>query len=137
MRNIQCLAMDFRKECRRDSKDCRCPAFNKDELIVCGVATVGELHVARNVYGIKVMATVAISSNACRGISGVEKLQDTRPLLGKVYKIPWHPRTIPELFISMPHEASRLIVKDMIERDYSPVISPILDLFNMQDISNV
>ncbi|KAF5605747.1 uncharacterized protein FSUBG_6350 [Fusarium subglutinans] len=129
LHGIHCIAMDFRKECRRSVGDNRCPALTSAEFNVCGLATMGELYIAHNVYGIRILATVAISANACNGIRSLQRIAGISHLMGQVYYIPWHPRLIPSMTMSMSHETCRPIIKNLIERSYRPVIGAILSLF--------
>ncbi|KAG8349614.1 hypothetical protein FVEN_g13091 [Fusarium venenatum] len=40
---------------------------------------MSELYVVRNVYNLTIKATIAISSNACKGISGLVEMPDFVP----------------------------------------------------------
>ncbi|KAF5719023.1 hypothetical protein FMUND_4928 [Fusarium mundagurra] len=122
LHGILCVAMDFRKECRCSVDDRRCLGLTSAEFNVCGLATIGELYIAYNVYGIRIMATVAISSNACSGMRSLQRVAETSHVMGQVYYIPWHPRLIPSLTMSMSHEVCRPVIKNMIKRSYGPFI---------------
>ncbi|KAF4414834.1 hypothetical protein FACUT_13919 [Fusarium acutatum] len=123
---IGCIAMDFRKECRRNVEDNHCPLLNDNEIITCGIATMAEVHVARNVFGIHIAATIAISASTCFAVECLERDSSFAQMLGKVYRIRWHPRAIPDLAMSgFPHEVQGLIAKEMIDRDYQPALSSI------------
>uniref|UniRef100_A0A0B7JPU8 Uncharacterized protein n=1 Tax=Bionectria ochroleuca TaxID=29856 RepID=A0A0B7JPU8_BIOOC len=61
---ISCIAMDYRKECRR--KGGRCAPFTDDEVLVHGLATVAEITIAQRLYGIKIASAIAISHSTRR-----------------------------------------------------------------------
>ncbi|SCO34140.1 uncharacterized protein FFNC_03656 [Fusarium fujikuroi] len=130
MSGIKCIVMNFRKECRRDRQDACCPGLTEDELICCGIATMAEVHIALNVFGIQIKATIAISASSCAGITPLEQDLDFAPLLGTIYRIQWHPRALVSLaFSGFPHEVHGLIAKDMINNDYKPAVFSIIEAF--------
>ncbi|RKK92771.1 hypothetical protein BFJ71_g9971 [Fusarium oxysporum] len=65
---VKYVVMDFRKECRRNQEDCRCPILNRTEIEVCGIAMMTEVFIARNIYGVKFAATAAISASESNAI---------------------------------------------------------------------
>ncbi|KAL7759726.1 hypothetical protein ACKLNR_009816 [Fusarium oxysporum f. sp. zingiberi] len=74
---VKYVVMDFRKECRRNQEDCRCPILNRTEIEVCGIAMMTEVFIARNIYGVKD--------------------KSFEPLLGTLYSTQWHPRAAIDL----------------------------------------
>ncbi|CAM1503041.1 Fc.00g078170.m01.CDS01 [Cosmosporella sp. VM-42] len=135
--DIYCIAINFRKECRRNSSDSFCRENTLSELVTYALATLGELVVAQRLFGIRIAVTVAISSNACQGLDAMQNLESAAGTLGRVLKVPWHPRAIIEMTHTHSLDVARRLVKDMFMRDYGPAIHSIFQVFNRPLIENV
>lgn len=129
---IDCIAMDFRKECRRRPKRNRCAFYNDTEKTICGLASVAELLVARNVFGINLSSTVTFSSGVGSNIDIINTWDSEQDLLGPIRKVPWHPRLLWGVAKSM-HE-SRWMLLHLLSQDVAPVLQRILADYGHHDV---
>ena len=135
---IKCITMNYRKECRRSKDNQHCPNLSKTEVNICAIATMAEVHIARSVYGIKFVATIAISSNSCHGAACLQENIEFKPLLGTVYNIRWHPSALVGLaFFTLSHELQNAMAKEMVTRDYVPTVQAILQQFGVGSQSSL
>lgn len=98
-RGVSVLSLDIRKQCRRNQQDTRCPPIaGGQEQSILALATMAELLIATNVFGIKVQSTLAFSMSVGAQTGCVDLIQDWHgSLLGSIYRVPWHPARLPNL----------------------------------------
>lgn len=89
---MPCIAIDYRKECRRKNDHCR--SLLEKEFATLALATQVELLIAKNVYGIDFSATITWSKDVSAPGAGIDQLRQFQPsLLGHLERIPFHPRS--------------------------------------------
>lgn len=79
---LECLLRNFRKECRRSKGDRGCAIPSEQQLAKYTLATVAELPIAENIFGINVIGTIAISRQACLGLDAMLHWDTASGVLG-------------------------------------------------------
>ncbi|KAK5996507.1 hypothetical protein PT974_01842 [Cladobotryum mycophilum] len=127
--NIRTIAVDVRKECQRAKDNSGCLHIRGEERVVCSLATIGEAIIARNVFGIEFIATIAASWNACAALDTIHTWPSSSFLFGTSYRIDWHPRKVADLIADLAPASAVPVAKHLILRDYTPVVRSVVELF--------
>ncbi|KAK2019013.1 hypothetical protein LZ32DRAFT_299251 [Colletotrichum eremochloae] len=117
---ISSIAIDFRKECRRS--DDHCAFLSRAEIMMLAAATQVELLVAKNVFDITFVHTIAWSRDVTKAGGGMDALSRAKPVLtGHIDRIPFHPRTF--TFVGSEGQVSLTCFRALMYDHVLPIVS--------------
>ncbi|KAK5996506.1 hypothetical protein PT974_01841 [Cladobotryum mycophilum] len=90
---VAAFEMDFRKQCRRASGNSHCAqVHDQNEQHILVLASIVELLIAKNVFGVRVTSTVGFTRAVAGNGIALDAINTWDPsLLGHIYRVPWHP----------------------------------------------